>query len=102
MKIVAKKRKVVSSVYVVIIDGIEVDAYDFLGCLEALEETDGAFTVITISNSNVEKILLKHKLAYKNVRGSWAKQLNTKAIEKFKAEVYRSLDKLSRKEAVRL
>lgn len=97
MKIKAKKKKVISWIEVVTIDGIEVEAYDFLGCLESLQETDGAFTFVKISNSNVEKILLKYKLAYKNNRGSWAQHLNTGKIARFKTKVYKALDELRKK-----
>jgi len=102
MKIEAKKKRVVSIIDTVIIDGVEFDAYRLLECLDALEETDGAFSTITISGPSTERILLKYKLAYKNVRGSWAKHMNTNKIKKFKEKIYQALDKIRPPRAPRL
>jgi len=78
-------------------DGIEVGAYDFLGCLDALEGTDGAFNFVKISNANIEKILLKYNLAWKSNRGPWAQHLNTGKIAVFRKKIYKALDKVRKK-----
>ncbi len=102
MKIEAKKKKVVSTVDIVTIDGIEVDAYRFLECLEALEGTLRPLELVRISNPNVEKILLRYKLAWKSNRGTWSQYLNTGKIARFKKKIYEALDKMRPPRAQRL
>ena len=91
MKVEIKKKNVCVVQEMVVIDGLEVEVYDFLGCLDVLEDTDGTFTFVTIPNVNMEKILLKYKLAYKDNRGTWAQYLNTGRIARFKKKINKAL-----------
>lgn len=91
MKIEIKEKKISIVQKILVVDGLEVKVYDFLKCLEALEDTLRPVQVVMISNLNIKHILMKYKLAYKNNRGSWSKYLNTGRIAKFKDEVYKAL-----------
>jgi hypothetical protein len=63
-------KREVNMIKMVEVDGVEFEAEELNGLLEALEEVDGLFNAVTIYKESLRKSLEKMKIIATNGRGS--------------------------------
>lgn len=70
-----------------IIDGEQFEVGDLINCLIGLEEDK----TLKIQIKNIEDLLLKYKLAYKNHKGLWSQYSDNTKLKKFKEKLNKIL-----------
>jgi hypothetical protein len=90
MKIECEKKKFVCIKEMFIIDGKQFETEKLIGCLNALEETDGTSNLVRINDKSMEELLVKSRLAYQTVHGSWSR-LSIGRIRSFRKKLVKVL-----------